>query len=104
MNDKIFSLDEIRRIIAPVAYKYGVESVYLFGSYARGEANTTSDLDFLIKKGRLRGLQLAGMSGDLSDLFEKNVDLLTFTGLNRRDGGPDFIRGVGDDMVVVYEQ
>lgn len=104
MNEKIYTIDEIRKIIAPIAVKYGVECVFLFGSYARGEANTASDLDFIIKKGRLRGLQLAGMLGDLCDVFEKGVDLLTVTGINGHKDGVEFKKRVDKDMVIVYEQ
>ena len=34
----ICTLDEIRRIIVPIAQKYNLSAVYLFGSYARGTA------------------------------------------------------------------
>ena len=34
----IYTLDEIRRIVLPIAQKYRLPAVYLFGSYARGAA------------------------------------------------------------------
>ena len=34
----IYSIYEIQQRIAPVAKQYGVKAVFLFGSYARGEA------------------------------------------------------------------
>ncbi len=34
----IYSVEELKRQIAPVAEKYGLREVYLFGSYARSEA------------------------------------------------------------------
>ncbi len=46
-ND-IFTLEEITEIIKPIAQKYHVNAIYLFGSYARGEATCDSDLDFLV--------------------------------------------------------
>ena len=36
MSDKIYSLDEIRAISAPIAESYDIDALYLFGSYARG--------------------------------------------------------------------
>ena len=33
-----YSIPELQAIIAPLARKYGVERVFLFGSRARGEA------------------------------------------------------------------
>ena len=44
----ICTLDEIRHIITPIAQKYNLSAVYLFGSYARGTAREDSDLDLLV--------------------------------------------------------
>ena len=41
----IYSIHEIQQRIAPVAKQYGVKAVFLFGSYARGEAREDSDID-----------------------------------------------------------
>lgn len=35
----------------PSAKDYGVDALYLFGSYARGDATPESDMDFRIDKG-----------------------------------------------------
>lgn len=34
---KKYTIEEIRAIVKPIARKYGVARVYLFGSYARGD-------------------------------------------------------------------
>ena len=51
MCGKIYTLDEIKAIASPIAESHGVAALYLFGSYARGEATSDSDLDFRIEKG-----------------------------------------------------
>ena len=43
MNDKVFTLEDIVNLVKPVAIKYGVKEIYLFGSYARGEADRDSE-------------------------------------------------------------
>ena len=48
MNDKVFTIEEIVSLVKPIAEKYGIKEIYLFGSYARGEADEDSDLDFLV--------------------------------------------------------
>lgn len=53
MNDNIFSLEDIANIVKPIAKKYGVKELYLFGSYARGEADGDSDFYNTIMKERL---------------------------------------------------
>ena len=103
MSDKIYSVEEIKNIVAPIASKYDVDRVFLFGSYARGKANSESDLDFVIDKGRLRGLKFAGMLGDLQENFDKNVDLLTSSSLIKDGGNSDFKQKIEKDMIVIYE-
>lgn len=46
----IYTISEIRERIAPVLKKYNVKTVYLFGSYSRGEATETSDVDLLFNR------------------------------------------------------
>ena len=48
MTKTIFSLDEIKEKLAPIATEYGVNKILLFGSYSKGTANSESDLDFYI--------------------------------------------------------
>lgn len=43
-----YTIEEIRAKAMPIAIRYGVDALSLFGSYARGEADEKSDLDFLI--------------------------------------------------------
>ena len=45
---KIYTVDEITAAVKPIAEKYGIDKVWLFGSYARGEATEKSDVDLLI--------------------------------------------------------
>ena len=42
-------LERIKRLITPIAKKYKLKSVYIFGSYARNEATKDSDVDILIE-------------------------------------------------------
>ena len=44
----VYTIDDLRRIIAPIAEQYGLRAVYVFGSYARGDANADSDIDLLV--------------------------------------------------------
>ena len=51
-----YTIDEIRDIVTPIAQQYGVDSLYLFGSYAKGIANEKSDIDVHVDKGKIRTL------------------------------------------------
>ena len=76
----IYSVEELRRRIAPVAEKYGLREVYLFGSYARSEATEQSDVDILIDRtgSKIRGMfEMGGLYEDLRASIGKEVDLVT---------------------------
>ena len=45
-----YTVKEIKNIITPIAQKYHIAQVYLFGSYARGDYNDQSDIDLRIDK------------------------------------------------------
>ena len=82
----IYTLDEISRRLQPVASAYGLRAVYLFGSYARGEATENSDIDLLIDTSgtNLRSLfSLGKLYCDLESALEKKIDLITLSSLEQ---------------------
>ncbi len=100
MSGKVYSLDEIRSIAAPIAARHGVSALYLFGSYARGEATPESDLDFRIEKGKIRSLfQLTGFEMDMEESFDKPLDVLTTSMLSEQ-----FLRSIQPEEVLIYAE
>jgi len=94
------SIDEIRKIAVPIAQKYGVKKLALFGSYARGEQKNTSDIDFLVEKGEIKGLfEFCGFINMLEDNLGTRVDVLTYDSLK-----DSLISDAIDDEVVLYER
>ena len=68
----------LKKMIRPIAKKYGVESVYLFGSRARGDYRADSDFDFYIKKGRIRGyFAPGGFFEELKEAVQAEIDLVS---------------------------
>ena len=97
--DKVYTIDEIKNISVPIAQRYGVKAVYLFGSYARNEADENSDIDIVIDKGKIQGLQFVSFTLDLEDRFGKRVDVLTTYSL------PDDLRQeILSDEVLLYAE
>lgn len=90
----IYSIDEIQRRIQPVVKKYNIPAIYLFGSYARGDAREDSDLDFLIDTSGtdLTSLfKLGALYCDLEALFDKRLDLITERSILQKDSMPSDI-------------
>lgn len=73
----ILTIKQIKKIIKPILNKYGIKDIYLFGSYARGEANSKSDVDIYCDKGRISNLiQQGKMEDELEKALGKEVDVI----------------------------
>ena len=78
-------LHEKREDILRVANKRGASNIRVFGSVARGEADSKSDIDLLVDLEPGRNLfDLGGLLMDLQDLLGYNVDVVTERGLRER--------------------
>ncbi len=82
----LYTVEEIAKRVLPVAIKYRLPAVYLFGSYARGTATEASDIDLLVDTTgtNLKGLfALGALYCDLEEALEKKIDLITVSSLEQ---------------------
>ena len=88
---------DIQTIISrsvPVLKKHGVTKAALFGSFVRGTAKPTSDIDFLISPPKhFSLLDLAGLKVELEDANERSVDVVEY----------DRIKPILRDYILKYE-
>ena len=78
-------LQEKREDILRIATRRGASNVRVFGSVARGEADSKSDIDLLVDLEPGRSLfDLGGLLVDLQDLLGHKVDVVTERGLRER--------------------
>ena len=105
----VYTMDDLRRIIAPIAAQYGLRAVYVFGSYARGEADADSDIDLLVD---LTGtnirslLSLGSVYCDLESALGKSIDLLPVSSLEQGSKSASdalFRDAVQKEMVRIYD-
>ena len=95
-----YTIEEIKNTAIPIFEEYGVNRLSIFGSYARGEANNESDIDFLIDKGELRGLiQYFALVNKLEEAFKCHIDLITM-GISDKE----FLKKVQKEALVIYEK
>ena len=84
MKDIIFTIETISDLVKPIAEKYQVDQIYLFGSYARGEAGTDSDLDFLVYGGdNFKLTMIFALAEELREVLDKNVDVFEIHEINQ---------------------
>ena len=100
MNNKVFTIDFIKEQIAPIARKYGVDSIYVFGSYARGEATGDSDVDLLVFGGaNFKPANIFALAEDIRKILDKEVDMFEINEINI--GSEFYERVMGERVRVV---
>ena len=74
------SINEIREVLREclpeIREKYGVTSIGVFGSFARGDAGSDSDIDIIVELGRPIGWELVDLSDYLESRLHHKVDLV----------------------------
>lgn len=64
---------------------FGVRSLFIFGSVARGEARPDSDVDLLVEFERPIGLfEFAALQRVLAEILAREVDLVTQAALKKQ--------------------
>jgi predicted nucleotidyltransferase len=75
------SLNEIQGILLErlplLKRKYPIESIAMFGSVARGESTSESDIDLLVDFSGPIGFEIVDLVLDLEELLETKVDLVS---------------------------
>ena len=108
MTERIYTLDEIRNIVVPIARRHRVSKMYLFGSYARGEADADSDIDLRIDAEHITDLfGLGSLYADLEAALSKSLDLVTTQSLRQNINDPltqKLIRNMRRDEKLLYEE
>ena len=79
-----YTIEELRRIITPIAQAHGLRSVSLFGSYSKGTARRDSDVDLKI---------------EMEDALKVPVDLVT-----NNSSDHEFLDMIAKDEVLLYRK
>ena len=98
-KEYVYSVSSIQKICKPIFIKHPqVECAYLYGSYARNEATTKSDIDLLIVCHGM-GLKFFEMASDLEESLNKKVDIQTHDQIG---DNIDFLENILVDGIKIY--
>ena len=94
----ILNVEQIKEICTDIFKDGDIEYCYLFGSYAKGSATETSDVDLLIST-PLSGIGFYGLVESLREGLKKKVDVL-----NREQlvDNPDLMNEILKDGIKIY--
>ena len=98
----MFTIEEIKQKAVPIAKKYGVKKLSLFGSYARGDADEESDVDFIFddSDGKIKSyFHYLDFVFDLEDEFKCKIDLVSEGIFDKK-----FLNEIKNDEVILYER
>lgn len=78
--EKVDTVSGIKKKVLPILRRHAVKKAAIFGSFARGEATPSSDVDFLIEyKTKNKSLfDLVDLKSELEDILERKVDIITY--------------------------
>ncbi|MBS1252412.1 MAG: hypothetical protein MAG451_01451 [Anaerolineales bacterium] len=79
-------LEKLQGDLPRLRKRYGVESIAVYGSFAKGEQDEESDVDILVELAEPSALKFVNLAYHLENLIGRDVDLATFdTFRDRRD-------------------
>ncbi|SDC42645.1 hypothetical protein SAMN04487864_10775 [Succiniclasticum ruminis] len=99
MKGKVMTITDITYIVKPLADKYNIHQVYLFGSYARKEATEDSDVDILVCGGdKFKLTMVFAFAEYLRKALNKDVDVFEINEINQDS---DFYKTIMKERVLV---
>ena len=90
---------ELESLLKEINQVVRASSIYLFGSYARGEADENSDLDFLVFGGEgFKLTSILALGEELREVLKKKVDIFEIREVNQDS---EFYRTIMREKVFV---
>ena len=102
----ILSKEHITQVVQEYFEDKPVNKVYLFGSYARGEADDNSDVDLLVDLDRDQkvGWSFYGWHEELKSRLKKNVDVISNAKRPEEVSNWNFIVRINQNKFLIYEK
>ncbi len=100
MRDGIYSVNDLKALLAPAFSAYPVSRGYIFGSYARNEATESSDIDLFVEPSPdFRSYDTCGVLSRAMQLSGKSVDC--YSTLDFDENAPIY-KKIIQDRVLIY--
>jgi len=80
--------NQAKEKIKDILQNYNIKRAGIYGSYARGEADKSSDIDIVVELSKKSLFELVGVKQDIEEATGLEVDITTYNGLDnsRREG------------------
>ncbi len=102
MTTKIYTIEDIKKMLKEVLAHTEVEKAILFGSYAKNKPTEQSDIDIIIdSNGKIKGLKYFAVIDMIKEKFNKDVDVIEKAEIDKNSKIEKEIERTG---IVVYEK
>lgn len=101
----IYTIDEIADKVRHIAEEYDIDKIYLFGSYARGEATKDSDIDLYVEFSKPLGLRYCSFVSDIEERLGGCFDIITKDALYNPatlQNNQQLIRRISEERKCIY--
>lgn len=94
----ILSVQKIEQLCKAIFDEYKISYAYLFGSYAKGSAKETSDVDLLVSS-EVKGLKFYGFVEKIKNTLLKKIDVLD---VGQLKDNPELLNEILKDGIKIY--
>lgn len=102
INDKVYTIEEIKDRIINILNKFPIEKAILFGSYAQKKQTEKSDIDIVIdSNGKLLNINFYGLLEELVQCLDKEIDLFEISEIEKES---DLYQKIQKEGVTIYER
>lgn len=102
MSEKIYTIEEIKNITQEILKKFPVKKAILFGSYAKNNPTSKSDIDLVIdSEGKLLNINFYGLLEELVQRLQKNIDLIEITEIQKNS---EIYKNIQKEGIIIYEK
>ncbi|MBI1307760.1 MAG: DNA polymerase subunit beta [Bacteroidetes bacterium] len=89
-------LDSLRTLKPELVSRFGVQTIGLFGSVARDDSNSLSDVDILVEFAKPVGIEFIDLGDYLESYLKRKVDLVSRNGIKL-----DYFKEIQNDILYV---
>ena len=103
MKKDVLTLEEIRSELQEICKDSSVRRIWIFGSYARNEADSESDLDLLVDLEKALDIER------FDSIHDVKIDLMSLSLFNRKMQSDlrfnkSFVERVLNERILIYEK
>ena len=102
MSEKVYTIEEIKKILSDILKNFAVKKAILFGSYAKNLQTKKSDIDLVIdSEGKLLNINFYGLLEEIVEKMDKKIDLFEISEIKKES---PIYKAIEKEGIVVYEK